>query len=195
MRRHLAWPLAAPLSVLGVLAAHALAYRLVVPDAHEREHLLASTGHGYLSYAPLFVGVSLALIVLGFGRAIVREFRGAAAGAGAPAWLVGLVPPLAFVVQELLERYLQHGWIEWSAVLEPTFVVGLALQAPFALAAALATVLLSRAAREVAGILARRPTPAPRRALPVFLPSHPDLPRVPILAVGYAGRAPPPLRR
>jgi hypothetical protein len=191
MRRHLAWPLAAPLSVLGVLAAHALAYRLVVPDAHEREHLLAATGHGYLSYAPLFVGVSLALIVLGFGRAILREFRGSASGAGAPAWLVGLVPPLAFVVQELLERYLQHGWVEWSAVLEPTFLVGLALQVPFALVAGLAAFLLTRAAHEVVALLSRRPTPAFRRALPVFFPTHPDLPRTPILAVGYAGRAPP----
>ena len=126
MRRHLAWPLAVPFSVLGVLAAHWLAYRLVVPDSHARGHVLAATGHGYLSYAPLIVGVSLALILLGFGHAIVRELRGGASGARAPAWLVGLLPPLAFVLQEYLERYAQHGWVEWGVALEPTFVVGLA---------------------------------------------------------------------
>ena len=127
MRRHLAWPLALPLSVLGVLAAHWLSYRLVVPDSHAREHLLAATGHGYLMYAPAIVGISLALIALGFGHAIVREFRGESPATTAPAWLVGFVPLLAFVIQEYVERCLQHGSIEWGVALESTFVVGLAL--------------------------------------------------------------------
>jgi hypothetical protein len=191
MRRHLAWPLAAPLSVLGVLCAHWLSYRLVVPDSHARAHVLAATGHGYMSYAPLVVGVSLALIVLGFGSAIVRELRGCEPRPGAPAWLVGLLPPLAFVLQELLERYAQHGWVEWSVVLEPTFVLGLGLQLPFALVAALLTVALSRAARAVAAILAQLPAHRRRHARSFGAPVHPDLPRLAMLALGYAGRAPP----
>jgi hypothetical protein len=191
MRRHLAWPVAVPLSALGVLAAHWLSYRLVVPDAHAREHLLAATGHGYLIYAPLIVGVSLALIVLGFGHAIVRELRGESPATNAPAWLVGFVPLLAFVVQEYVERCLQHGSIEWGVALESTFVVGLALQVPFALVAGLATLLLTRVARGVAAIISRRPAPRLRKLRPFLLPVSLDLPRTPLLALGYAGRAPP----
>jgi hypothetical protein len=191
MRRHLAWPVAVPISVLGVLAAHWLSYRLVVPDPHARGHLLAATGHGYLSYAPLIVGVSLALVVLGFGSAIVREFRGRSPGATAPAWLVALAPPLAFVVQEYLERYSQHGWVEWGVAFEPTFIVGLALQLPFAVAAGLVTVVLTRAARGLAAILTRRPAPRLRAVQRFERPDRPDLPRTPTLALGYAGRAPP----
>ena len=192
MRRHLAWPLAVPLSVVGVLAAHWLSYRLVVPDSHAREHLLASTGHGYLMYAPAIVGISLALVALGFGHAIVREFRGESPAMKAPAWLVGFVPLLAFVIQEYVERCLQHGSIEWGVALESTFVVGLALQVPFAVIAGLATLVLTRVARGVATILSRRPTPRPRNLHPFRLPASFDLPRAPMLALGYAGRAPPP---
>ena len=192
MRRHLAWPLALPLSVLGVLAAHWLSYRLVVPDSHAREHLLAATGHGYLMYAPAIVGISLALVALGFGHAIVREFRGESPAMKAPAWLVGFVPLLAFVIQEYVERCLQHGSIEWGVALESTFVVGLALQVPFALVAGLATHVLSRVARGVATILSRSPAPRLRKLRPFRLPVSFDLPRTPMLALGYAGRAPPP---
>lgn len=191
MRRHLAWPLAVPLSVLGVLAAHWLSFRLVVPDSHAREHLLAATGHGYLMYAPAIVGISLALVALGFGHAIVREFRGESPATKAPAWLVGLVPLLAFVIQEYVERCLQHGSIEWGVALESTVIVGLALQVPFALVAGLATLVLTRAARGVAAILSRRPAPTLRKLRPFRLPASFDLPRAPMLALGYAGRAPP----
>jgi hypothetical protein len=193
MRRHLVWPLAVPLSVLGVLAAHWLSYRLVVPDAHARGHLLAATGHGYLAYAPLIVGVSVALILLGFGAAIVRELRGGQ-GAYAPPWVVAFLPPLTFVAQEYLERYSHHGRVEWSVAFEATFLVGLALQLPFALAAAVTTLVLVRVARGVAAILSRRPVPSLRSLRPFAAPALLDLPRMPMLALGYAGRAPPPQR-
>jgi hypothetical protein len=192
MRRHLAWPLAIPLSVLGVLAAHWLSYRLVVPDSHAREHLLASTGHGYLMYAPAIVGISLALVALGFGHAIARELRGESPATKAPAWLVGFVPLLAFVFQEYVERCLQHGSIEWGVALESTFVVGLALQVPFALVAGLATLVLTGVARGVAAILSQRCAPRLRNLRPLVLPVSFDVPRTPMPALGYAGRAPPP---
>jgi hypothetical protein len=192
VRRHLAWPLAVPLSILGVLAAHWLAYRLVVPDPHARSHVLAASGHGYLTYAPLAVGVSAALIALAFVSAVIREVRGGHPGVGAPAWLVGLLPPLAFAAQEYLERYAQHGAVEWGVALEPTFVVGLALQAPFALLAVLGAVVLACAARRVAAILGRRaPRPATRGLTASRLPLALDVPRASIVALGYAGRAPP----
>jgi hypothetical protein len=58
MRAWFAWLIAVPLAVIGTLAGHAAGYRAAVPNAHERAHLLASTGHGYLQYAPLFVSLS-----------------------------------------------------------------------------------------------------------------------------------------
>ncbi len=117
VRRYLAWPLVVPLSVLGVLAGHWLAYRLVVPDAHVRSHVLAVSGHGYMAYAPAAVGVSAALIALGFVAVVFHEARGGRAGTEAPAWLVALLPPLAFVAQEYLERYIQQGSVEWGVAL------------------------------------------------------------------------------
>lgn len=195
MRRHLAWPLAIPLSVLGVLAAHWLSYRLVVPDPHARSHVLAASGHGYLAYAPVAVGVSGALIALAFAAAVIREVRGGHPGVGAPAWLVGLLPPLAFTAQEYLERYVQHGWVEWGVALEPTFVVGLALQAPFAMLAVLGAVVLARAAHRVAAILGRPARrPATHGLTASRLPLAVDVPSASIVALGYAGRAPPPGR-
>ena len=49
MRRHLAWPIALPLAVIGSLAGHSIGYRAALPAAHERESVLASSGHGWLA--------------------------------------------------------------------------------------------------------------------------------------------------
>ena len=66
MRRQLSWLIAVPLAVIGTLAGHSVGYRAAVPDAHERAHVLASSGHGYLDYAPLLLSLCVALAVLGF---------------------------------------------------------------------------------------------------------------------------------
>jgi hypothetical protein len=56
------------------------------------------------------------------------------------------LPPLAFVFQEVLERSVHTGTLFWQAVEAPTFLPGLLLQLPFALAAYLVARLLLRVA-------------------------------------------------
>jgi hypothetical protein len=45
VRRQASWMLSLGLAVAGSRVAHALTYRIVAPDTHERAYLLADTGH------------------------------------------------------------------------------------------------------------------------------------------------------
>ena len=80
-----------------------------------------------------------------------------------PAWAFALLPPVGFAIQELLELSLHTGTFGWRAVLAPTFLPGLLLQLPFALAAYVAARLLLRAAGHVGRALAP-PVGAPAAA-------------------------------
>jgi hypothetical protein len=191
VKRYLAWPIALPLALIGTLAGHSLGYRAAVPDAHAREHVLAASGHAYLEYAPLAVGLCSAAVFLAFLATILGSFLGRERGSGAQAKLVAAVPPLAFVVQEVLERYLHEGHVHWQLLVSAPFVLGLLAQLPFALLAAAVAYALGRAAERLGVLLAaRRPRPARCRVPGVFAASV-DLPSRPVLARGYAGRGPP----
>ncbi len=159
MRRGLAWLVATPLMLAGSEAAHVLAYRLVYPEAHVRVLALALTGHGYLSRVPLILGAGVAVAFLSLLVATFDAARGRRVRA-LPAWAFAVLPPLAFVVQEVLELSLHTGALGWRAVLAPTFLPGVALQAPFALAAYVAARLLLRAAERIGRMFAERPRPA-----------------------------------
>ena len=80
------------------------------------------------------------------------------------AWPFALIPPLAFLAQELIER-LAAG-LPAHAVLEPAVYVGLAAQVPVALAGFLVARALLRVADDAARALAPAPPltlrPAPR---------------------------------
>jgi hypothetical protein len=185
-RSRLAWLLLLGLLVGGWAAAHGLAYRIAVPDADERRHLLEATGHGYLNPA-LLVSVSVPLVVLGLGGCVLRG----RVAAPAPS-LFALLPPFAFVVQEHLERLLHTGAFPVDAALEPTFAIGLLLQVPFALAAALVARALLVLTDALVGRLRRSPVGHPRPASGGRGPVHAvTLPRVGILALGHGQRAPP----
>jgi hypothetical protein len=165
VRRLSVWLLAAPLMLAGTQAAHAVAYRLVYPEAALRWHELALTGHGYLGYATPAIGVVAAMQLLGFAAVAADTFRGRRPRP-LPAWAFALLPPLAYALQELTERFVHGSSDVWRAVQEPTFRVGLVLQLPFALAAWLLARLLLRAARSVGRLLAslrvrRAPSVAP----------------------------------
>ena len=185
------WMPSLPLAAVGWLAAHSVAYLLVVPDRDHRAQLLSDSGHGYLGLAPLIVACAITLVVVGLALAIHDGLRGGSR-ARVPVWPVALVPPLGFAVQEHLERLIELNAFPFDAVLEPTFLVGLALQLPFALAAvALARVVLALGHR-IGRALAERRSARPRAHLRSWRLPRWLRPRlVGPLAAGHGERAPP----
>jgi hypothetical protein len=173
MKRGLAWALTLPLVLVGTQAAHALAYDFVYPQAHER--ILLETGHRYLTWLPLALGLSGAVALAALCAAAADAARGRPARA-LPAWGFALLPPVTFVMQELLELSLHTGTFNAHALLAPTFLPGVLLQLPLALAAYIAARLLLKTAERVGRALAQQrtlpalvqlltaPTAAPLRA-------------------------------
>jgi hypothetical protein len=184
-----AWLLTLPLTAGGLFLAHALSYRAVEPHRHDRQALLEHTGHGYFQYAPVAAALAAGLLLAGFAVIASRSFRGAVAGR-ISLWPFAVVPALAFAVQEHAERLVHAGVISLATSVEPTFVLGVLLQAPLGLAAFLLARALLAVAERVGALLA----PAPHAlslAVLVPRPARVDLARRPVLARGYAGRAPP----
>ncbi len=192
MRRQLPWLISIPLAVVGTLAGHSVGYRAAVPDADERAHVLASSGHGYLAYAPLVMGFCVALAALGLVAHALAAFRGRESTGGTRIKLVAALAPVAFVLQELIERYVHNGHLQWELAVSAPFLLGLATQVPFALLAASIACALATAAQQVAQAI--RAARVPRRlGTSLTFPSRlsVDLPTEPVLARGYAGRGPP----
>ena len=136
--------LSLPLGAAGCLAGHALGYALVGTSRRDAEI------HGYLGYAPQFLGVCVAVV------AIALTLRGLGRLGGRPAtWPFALLSPLAFLAQEAIERLVAG--LPAHAVLEPSVFVGLAAQLPLALLALLAARALLRVADEAARAVATRP--------------------------------------
>ena len=178
MRRITTWLLTLPLAIGGSQLAHAEAYRLVYADTHERSHVLAESGHGYLQHFPFAVALGLAVI----GVALVSRARGRTGELAA--WPFAAIPVATFALQETLER---GG--DLSALIEPTTLVGLALQLPFALLAYAVARLLLQAVDALAARL--RPAPRSRRTSLFPLPLELRLSPLPRLAFGLAQRGPP----
>ena len=169
--------LSLPLGAAGCLAGHAVGYGLAGTSRRDAQI------HGYLSYAPQFLGVCVAVV------AIALVLRGLGRLGGRPAtWPFALLSPLAFLAQEVIERLV--GGLPAHAVLEPSVLVGLAAQLPLAALALLAARALLRVADEAARAIAPRPALALR---PLSL--EPVAPAAAILATPLAfdrlGRAPP----
>ena len=107
MRRRISILIAMPIAAIGSLVAHQVSYLLSAPDVGLRARLLAATGHGYLRWAPMLVGVVGVTLLVGL---LVEAHRsGRARSVGFPAWPVALVAPLAFAMQEHVERLLHVG--------------------------------------------------------------------------------------
>jgi hypothetical protein len=193
MRHRLAWLSTAPLMLGGLLAGHALGYRLAFSDPHVRADALGHSGHSYFSYLPFALTLCLCVLLAGLALQAISAFRGEPRRPATSPVIV-LMPPAAFVAQEVTERLLHTGQIPWTVVLQPAFLIGLALQLPFALAALLLAWALDSAARAVGDALAS--VPRPRLQIQVPVPVRvAATPRAAGLARGYGERAPPLLRR
>jgi hypothetical protein len=173
----LPWLLSLPVMAAGCLGAHSIAYAIV--DTPE-------PAHGYLALAPLLLAIGLALGIV----AALRSVTAPRTRAGVPVRLFALLPPLAFTLQEHVERAL-HGAGALETALEPAFLLGLALQLPFAFCSLVVAKSLLRVAKEAGALLSRRlalPLRPPLARPPAFAV---DAPRVSVLASRQAGRAPP----
>jgi hypothetical protein len=186
MRRGLAWALTLPLVLAGTQAAHALAYRLVYPQASVR--ILSATGHGYLAYLPAALGLAGAVALAALCVAAVDAARGVSARK-LPAWAFALLPPAMFVVQELLELSLHTGTFGWRALTAPTFLPGLALQLPIAALTYMAARLLLRTAERVGRLLAQ-PLRL-RGSTPLLVPAATTTLRARAVVAGRSSRGPP----
>jgi hypothetical protein len=162
------WLLILPLTALGTLAAHELAYRL---NGRAGDDL-----HGYLSHLP---GICLLLLVLGLlGASFVeRDSRLAA-------WPFPAVALLAYVGQEHAERLAHDGTLPFLAA-EPVFLAGLLLQLPLA-------VVVWLAARVLLRVVGRRRSAAAPKRSPAATFASPHGAVLPALAVSPGRpRAPP----
>jgi hypothetical protein len=178
-----------PLAIAGSLTAHGLTYRIVAPDAESRANLLRETGHGYLDRLPLALAILGALLLAGL---LLRIRAGGDGDWRLKARLAFAVPLVAFTLQEHLERLVHDGSFPYGAALEPTFLIGLGLQLPFALAAYAVAVWLLKAAGRLGAALTRAPAHAlPRAERRLQRPRAAVAPRVPALALGHGSRGPP----
>jgi hypothetical protein len=178
-----------PIALVGTEAAHALANAAFgSPDGPGEVFAGAASG---AELAPALAAIALATVVVALAaRAAGRWWlpRAALSVALPFVWL----PPLAFVLLELLEGILNHGTVPWSHALEPTFLVGLALQLPFAFAGYLAARLLLRVSDDLRELVGRRAPSPPLVPAPLLVAPRPDdRPRARHDSSGHFGRAPP----
>jgi hypothetical protein len=172
MARTRVWLAVSPLVLGGVLAAHALAYRLTGTPAEPL--------HGYLEHAPQLLAL-LALAALA-GAGMTGRL-----GLPQP-WTFPLVAVATYVGQEHVERLVHTGRVPWLLT-APAFLVGLLLQLPVALVVWL---LARRLLDALAELPLRRPA-LPRLLLATAMPAT-GAPR-PAPAAAHRGRAPPLLDR
>jgi hypothetical protein len=189
--RRAVWLVCLVLMAVGSLFAHLAAYHLVAPERAHRDDLLQASGHGYFAHLRLCLAVCAAVALLGIAGVVVDRLRGGRARP-VPLWVFALVPPLGFVIQEHVERFLSAETAPYAAAFEATFLLGLALQIPFALAAFFA----ARALLALAIAIAERLRPFTRlRSVAgglVLYPAASLAPvRTPALARGYSERGPP----
>ena len=186
VRTGLAWLVSLPAMALGSLAGHGLAYDLVTPGSVA----LQSSGHGYLEYAPAFVAICGSVALAALAAQAIGACRGGPTPAGVP-WLVGVLPPVAFALQEYGERLVHDGTWPTATVMEPVFLVGLAIQVPFGVAALALARLLLRAADRLGRALAGRPPRRPRRTSAAAVSPVSDRPVPATVGRANRGRAPP----
>lgn len=186
-----AWIVSVSVALAATLGAHFLTYRLSYLDEDARAHALAVGGHGYLSTAPLLISVLLGVLAAALlVRALATAGRGPAPSR--TLWWFAAVPPLAFTAQEHLERIAHNGALPVDLAGERFFLIGVVVQLPLALAGMLLVRALLAVADGFGMAMRARRADGRRRIAPSFPRARADTQaRVPALATGHAGRAPP----
>jgi hypothetical protein len=189
-RRLRAIAVAVPLVALGSLSAHGLGYFLAERDPERRAELLSTTGHAYLADVWLALLAALAVclaleLVLGF-------VQGPPVGA-VPAWPFALLAPVGFLAQEHFERGL--GTAGGAAALaDRAVLLGLVLQAPFALVTWWLARVVLRCSTRLKPAAPPTPLATPGRRALAPLPVETDArPRRNPLGLRVGGRGPPAL--
>jgi hypothetical protein len=186
----LAWLLAFVLTVAGWISAHEVAYRLALPHPHASGSDLVEARHAYLAYASFLVVLCLFVAVLCTTGLVLRP-HGVRPPSGRLLLPFVLLPPVGFALQEVIESLLAGG-LPVEAALEPTFLVGILLQVPFAVVA----LVVARVFFAVAHSMAWRAGGSGRPRLVAFDLSLPLVaeawpPRLSALAFGWGERGPP----
>jgi hypothetical protein len=145
-----------------------------------------------MDHLPVVIAIAGAVVFVCLVKESLDAIRGRPVRA-LPAWAFAVLPVATFILQEVLERSLHAGTFFWQAVESPTFIPGLVLQLPFAIAAYMVARILLRSVDAVARIIrTRRRKVGLKRPRAVFrLPTAVALPRLAPLASASAGRAPP----
>lgn len=169
-RRVVAWFLVTPVAAAGILAGHALAYRLT--------GTAGGSVHVYLAHAPQVAAILATVSLLGL--AVQQRSPGRRSLV-----FFAVVAPLGFACQEHVERLVHTGDLPWLLT-TPTFLIGLLVQVPIA-------VTCVALARRVVGALSRagRRPPALIGEARLPLTARPATrPRV-VRSVRASGRSPP----
>lgn len=152
-------------ATVGTVVAHALIYRLVIPDGRERLNVLAATGHGLR--ALVLGGAVLLLGVVSVATVLAERFRSGLAGGsprGDPGWFAGVAGRLAllqvglFVAQETIER-LAVGAPLGGAFRDELLLIGIPIQVIVAFAVAALLLLTGRIAEAVGRAMATQSPP------------------------------------
>lgn len=193
MRTRTVWLLTLPFLLLSETFGHTLVARTLDSGA-SRHRLVLHLSGGFLEYAPAAIA---ALLVLVGAILVPRALASSRAQRPRPlpGWKLAVVPSLAFLLQEQLERLVQGGSVDWFTSVEPVMLAGLLPQLLCGLLTLWLVRTLLRAADELGCALARRSRRTARRR-PVRLlprPAQASALRLPVLASRHAGRAPPAL--
>jgi hypothetical protein len=158
-------------------------------------HHHAEGGHVYFASTPVLIAALVTVLAAGLVLCVAEGVRGSKRGLGPPAVVFAVLPPLGFLVQEHVEDLVRSGSLPGTLILEPTFLAGLALQLPFAVAALLLCRGLYALGYGLGRFLASRLAVATRiRCLAPAVkrrPASATLIPPSVLALGHGSRAPP----
>lgn len=181
------------LALAGVGVGHVAEYLLLAPHAHDRQALLARTGHHYLASALHVVAfVALVGVSLVFLRGLRRGLGRTENQQRPVRWSLALpaVQMLAFFALELGERLIAHSSLADIVVV---LAAGLPLQALVGYLANRAVAALEQVGERL-GLRIRGGTPRVRRAPPATRPPLTSLhPALCLSGAPIPARGPPPI--